>query len=645
MVCTVNSSSYVTTTQQGTSGTQSQRNALTTITDLGATGDYGAMYFEVVVTNPSGSGVNMDCTDLYVGLASSVSLWDGGQICDPSWLSMFTGCGIFKVADWVNMNNSTNSICYPSQLPSPLNRTWGGGADSFCVPYGRVAQVCKEMSAINWVLTPVGYQSVFFSCSTTGNVVTRTNGSGFGMLTAWNVGDQIVVWGGGFQDGADHFGVKGYTVYYIKTKIDADNYTLSLSPGGATVTITSSFSGGSYSYQIAMVPDVYPLLLAIMNETKAYNPTGIVAPQIGLENWNPQYYVYQNAQIFSAFTPNPGDPGAGVRLPDIKAVEGGFGGFPALRKSFACSTVGASAPPGSRFWPALSITSRRTPPSTPGKKLSEIMDCCSTALYPHQADSTGEGMLPTDIVAAYGVSPTLAQWSSITRGPTATAGKSHGINNAGARAAEWRAALDAKRPNTPAITYEGGITEGMQWSNQSYWQSGCTFTIASPGLVTSDFLGALSPRTVWPDNYPVTFSTTGALPTGLAANTTYYVVPGTGTATTLRVSATRNGTAINFTGTQSGTHTLSISGPHIVAVMNSFWSYLQSAECGTDMTYYCDKVIRDGLKARNFAIYCLTGAQAATNISGSSWGMTRAAQFGDTPATLAIKNYTYPTVP
>ncbi|MEY3471381.1 MAG: phage tail collar domain, partial [Chloroflexota bacterium] len=47
--------------------------------------------------------------------------------------------------------------------------------------------------------------------------------------------------------------------------------------------------------------------------------------------------------------------------------------------------------------------------------------------------------------------------------------------------------------------------------------------------------------------------TTGALPTNLVANTTYYVV--SAAANTFQLASTRGGTAINTSGTQSGTHT------------------------------------------------------------------------------------------
>jgi microcystin-dependent protein len=53
----------------------------------------------------------------------------------------------------------------------------------------------------------------------------------------------------------------------------------------------------------------------------------------------------------------------------------------------------------------------------------------------------------------------------------------------------------------------------------------------------------------------VHFTTTGALPTGLATNTDYYIISTGLTTDTFQVSTTRSGTAVNTTGSQSGTHT------------------------------------------------------------------------------------------
>jgi hypothetical protein len=76
-----------------------------------------------------------------------------------------------------------------------------------------------------------------------------------------------------------------------------------------------------------------------------------------------------------------------------------------------------------------------------------------------------------------------------------------------------------------------------------------TVTIASPGVVTLNSHGLVA-------NDRVYFETTGALPTGLAANTTYWVLSTGLTTNTFRLSATQGGTAINTSGTQSGTHNL-----------------------------------------------------------------------------------------
>jgi hypothetical protein len=82
-----------------------------------------------------------------------------------------------------------------------------------------------------------------------------------------------------------------------------------------------------------------------------------------------------------------------------------------------------------------------------------------------------------------------------------------------------------------------------------------TITIANPAVVSmTDSTGAVYVPSA---GTPVRFTTTGALPTGLVANTTYYVV--SPTATSFSVSASVGGAAINTSGSQSGTHTATAS--------------------------------------------------------------------------------------
>ncbi len=88
-------------------------------------------------------------------------------------------------------------------------------------------------------------------------------------------------------------------------------------------------------------------------------------------------------------------------------------------------------------------------------------------------------------------------------------------------------------------------TRGPGWTD-----GGRTFTvtIASPGVFTLNSHG-------FTDGQPVVFTTSGALPTGLTAGTVYFVITAGLTTNTFEVSATRGGSAVNTSGSQSGTHT------------------------------------------------------------------------------------------
>jgi len=84
-----------------------------------------------------------------------------------------------------------------------------------------------------------------------------------------------------------------------------------------------------------------------------------------------------------------------------------------------------------------------------------------------------------------------------------------------------------------------------------------TMTIASPCVVTLNSHGLTA-------NDTIRFTTTGTLPTGLVVNTTYYVISTGLTVNTFQLSLTAGGTAINTSGSQSGTHTLYRTTPYAI---------------------------------------------------------------------------------
>jgi hypothetical protein len=84
-----------------------------------------------------------------------------------------------------------------------------------------------------------------------------------------------------------------------------------------------------------------------------------------------------------------------------------------------------------------------------------------------------------------------------------------------------------------------------------YRQPGITVSIASPCVAVVSGISIV-------DGTALTLTTTGALPTGLVPGVTYYAINSTGT--TFNLAATAGGTAINTSGSQSGTQSISVRG-------------------------------------------------------------------------------------
>ena len=103
---------------------------------------------------------------------------------------------------------------------------------------------------------------------------------------------------------------------------------------------------------------------------------------------------------------------------------------------------------------------------------------------------------------------------------------------------------------TQIHVYKGNPTSGG--TDGTLVSEGQEFTVtsASPGVFTAVAHGLTT-------NDVVYLKTTGALYTGLAINTPYYVISTGLTADVFRLSATQGGSAINTSGSQSGTHSVS----------------------------------------------------------------------------------------
>ena len=97
------------------------------------------------------------------------------------------------------------------------------------------------------------------------------------------------------------------------------------------------------------------------------------------------------------------------------------------------------------------------------------------------------------------------------------------------------------------------------WSaNVGYSAIQVTITIAAPGVIT------LPIGFSFPNGTTISFTSTGALPTGLSVGTVYFVVASSGT--TFSVATTINGSAITTSGGQSGLQFISAKGINLAAV-------------------------------------------------------------------------------
>jgi hypothetical protein len=98
----------------------------------------------------------------------------------------------------------------------------------------------------------------------------------------------------------------------------------------------------------------------------------------------------------------------------------------------------------------------------------------------------------------------------------------------------------------------GQLAIASSFSSPAAAATTVTMTIAAPAVITHTAHGFVTGQ-------PVVFTTTGALPTGITAGTTYYVVSIAGSTNTYSVATTVAnaiaGTRVTTSGSQSGTHT------------------------------------------------------------------------------------------
>lgn len=163
-----------------------------------------------------------------------------------------------------------------------------------------------------------------------------------------------------------------------------------------------------------------------------------------------------------------------------------------------------------------------------------------TAVVMHKATASGWSAI------TLGYQASVSLWHTIPPDGTAITGHSSGATTTVRRAFARTGVLGSTAVGTLFCDAPTGTFTASELMRASTGSTAST-PIASPGVVTQTAHGHAAGQGV--------IFTGGTLPTGLVAGTVYYVLAtGLGT-NTYQVAATPGGTAINFTGTDTPTHT------------------------------------------------------------------------------------------
>jgi hypothetical protein len=147
--------------------------------------------------------------------------------------------------------------------------------------------------------------------------------------------------------------------------------------------------------------------------------------------------------------------------------------------------------------------------------------------------------------------------------------------------------LDTLSTNQSFAYYANLVTRSLTGEASFYIGPALTATftvnISTPATITSAAHGLSIGDTI-------TLTTTGALPTGLATATTYYVITAGFTANAFQLALTSEGTPINTTGTQSGVHTFTQTSS-ITKVIGQRPIGIETAYCDRSGIHYPVRVI------------------------------------------------------
>lgn len=138
--------------------------------------------------------------------------------------------------------------------------------------------------------------------------------------------------------------------------------------------------------------------------------------------------------------------------------------------------------------------------------------------------------------------------------------------------------IDVSASNPDASTTVKGL--GRLSASPNVVLGNPTITIATPAVVTLSAHGLIAGDSV-------VFSTTGSLPTGITAATVYFVIASGLTSNAFEIATVAGGSALNTSGSQSGTHTVT----RVTPVVMSAADPILTTQSGTPLNGSSNKIL------------------------------------------------------
>lgn len=264
-----------------------------TFTVTALPGAWNTIDFRPTFTNNTGGTINI--LNAYVCLASEESLLLGGKMLRPWFSTDYAGASAFRAMDIMNTNGAARIRKFSEYGSQSLTKaSYGlGNTGNVCnLPWAALGLIAKELNVPLWVCLPMGDGQTYFTVTRATSTFQKSDAAGTTFYPHGFVANERVrMIGPATVPGAAPMVVE--TTYFVIVT-DSTHFKLSLTSGGAAVTITAGSDSLPADNNFAAIGslDVTPLVdlyQPIANAIYAAAPNIRVIVELANEIWNPSF--------------------------------------------------------------------------------------------------------------------------------------------------------------------------------------------------------------------------------------------------------------------------------------------------------------------------------------------------------------------